>query len=342
MTDKRPTLADVARLAGLSQTAVSLILNGRPNTRLSQDARDRAFSAAQALGYRPNLSARALRGDKTHTIGFISDMVTTTRYASGLIEGAIAAAEEAGHVVLVMETNGDPRRQAVAVEAVLDRQADGILFGAMRAREVGLPAVPSGTEVVMLNAASAVHPRSVLPDEEAGGRAAVNLLVEAGHRDGIALIGQRDQISADLLRSIAVSRRMAGITSAMTEHGIEFVDEEPISIWVPDRGYTATQAVLARGRAVTALLCLNDRIAFGAYQALADAGISVPDEVSVVSFDNDELASYLRPGLTTIGLPHEAMGATAVKMLLGENRHDGEFLVPMPSIIRNSISAPAR
>lgn len=341
MTDKRPTLADVARLAGLSQTAVSLILNGRPNTRLSQDARDRAFSAAQALGYRPNLSARALRGDKTHTIGFISDMVTTTRYASGLIEGAIAAAEEAGHVVLVMETNGDPRRQAVAVEAVLDRQADGILFAAMRARDVDLPAVPSGTKVVMLNATSGAHPRAVLPDEEAGGRAAVNLLVEAGHREGIALIGQRDQVSADLLHSIAVSRRMAGITSAMNEHGLEFVDEEPISIWVPDRGYAATQAVLARGRAVTALLCLNDRIAFGAYQALADAGVSVPDDISVVSFDNDELASYLRPGLTTICLPHEAMGSTAVKMLLGESADEGEILVPMPSIIRNSVSAPA-
>lgn len=341
MTDKRPTLADVARLAGLSPTAVSLILNGRPNTRLSQDARDRAFSAAQALGYRPNLSARALRGDKTHTIGFISDMVTTTRFASGLIEGAIAAAEDAGHVVLVMETNGDPRRQAVAVEAVLDRQADGILFASMRAREVDLPSVPAGTEVVMLNASSATHRRSVLPDEEAGGRAAVDLLVERGHGEGIALIGQRDQVSAELLRSIAVNRRMAGITAAMREHGLEFIDEEPISIWVPDRGYVATHAVLGRGRPVTALLCLNDRIAFGAYQALADAGLSVPDDISVISFDNDELASYLRPGLTTIGLPHEEMGARAVKMLLGESE-DSELLVPMPAIIRNSVAAPSR
>lgn len=341
MAEKRPTLADVARLAGLSQTAVSLILNGRPNTRLSQDARDRAFSAAQALGYRPNLSARALRGDKTHTIGFISDMVATTRFASGLIEGALAAAEEAGHVVLVLETNGDPRRQAVAVEAVLDRQADGILFASMRAREVKLPRVPNGTEVVMLNATSPVHRRSVLPDEEAGGRAAVDLLVAAGHRDGIALIGQRDEVGAELLRSIAVSRRMAGISQAMDEHGLVFIDEEPMSMWVPERGYAATQAVLERGRPVTALLCLNDRIAFGAYQALADAGLSVPGDVSVVSFDNDELASYLRPGLTTIGLPHEAMGARAVDLLLHPS-DAGETLVPMPVIDRASVARPSR
>lgn len=341
MTGKRVTLADVARLAGLSPTAVSLILNGRPNTRLSQDARDRAFSAAQALGYRPNLSARALRGDKTHTIGFISDMVTTTRFASGLIEGTIAAAEEAGHVVLVMETNGDPRRQAVAVEAVLDRQADGILFASMRAREVDLPEVPAGTEVVMLNAASPIHRRSVLPDEEAGGRAAVDLLVQHGHRDGIALIGQRDQVSAELLRSIAVTRRMAGITEAMRAHHLSFIDEESISIWVPDRGYAATKAVLERGRPVTALLCLNDRIAFGAYQALADAGLSVPDDISVISFDDDELASYLRPGLTTIGLPHEAMGEKAVQLLLNPST-DEEVLIPMPTIARSSVGTPAR
>ena len=341
MGEKRPTLADVAQLAGLSQTAVSLILNGRPNTRLSQDARDRAFSAAQALGYRPNLSARALRGDKTHTIGFISDMVTTTRFASGLIEGAITAAEEAGHVVLVMETNGDPRRQSVAVEAVLDRQADGILFASMRAREVTLPPVPDGTEVVMLNAISSEHRRSVLPDEEAGGRAAVEVLVKAGHREGIALIGQRDEAGSELLRSIAVSRRMAGIVHAMHVHDLEFIDEEPMSMWVPDRGYAATQAVLERGRPVTALLCLNDRIAFGAYQALADAGLSVPDDISVISFDNDELASYLRPGLTTIGLPHETMGAKAVDILL-HHSDAADTLVPMPVITRASVAPPSR
>lgn len=341
MAEKRPTLADVARLAGLSQTAVSLILNGRPNTRLSQDARDRVFTAAQALGYRPNLSARALRGDKTHTIGFISDMVTTTRFANGLIEGALAAAEDAGHVVLVLETNGDPRRQAVAVEAVLDRQADGIIFASMRAREVALPSVPTGTEVVLLNASSPAYPRSVLPDEEAGGRAAVELLVAAGHRDGIALIGQSDDVGGDLLRSVAVSRRMAGIARAMHDHGLSFIDEAPMPIWVPERGYAATREVLERGRPVTALLCMNDRIAFGAYQALADAGLSVPADVSVVSFDNDELASYLRPGLTTVGLPHEAMGWRAVEMLLNATG-DGETLVQMPVITRSSVAPPSR
>ncbi|TQL44917.1 LacI family transcriptional regulator, partial [Homoserinimonas aerilata] len=184
MSSKRATLADVARLAGLSSTAASMILNGRTDTRLSKDAHDRVNAAAEALGYRPNVAARGLRTDKTLSIAFISDVVATTRFASGLIKGALAAAEAAGHVVLVLETGGDPAREAEAIAAVLDRQVDGIIFATMRARELFVPDIPSTTPVVMLNATNARHGASVLPDEEAGGRKAIELLVEHGHRDG--------------------------------------------------------------------------------------------------------------------------------------------------------------
>src|SRR6185312_11783042 len=139
MLSKRVTLADVARKAGLSQTAASMILNGRPDTRLSQDAHDRVNAAAQQLGYRPNVAARGLRTDRSLTIGFISDVVATTRFASGLIRGALEEAENAGHVVLVLETGGDPAREVEAVGAVLDRQVDGIVFATMRARELFVP-----------------------------------------------------------------------------------------------------------------------------------------------------------------------------------------------------------
>ena len=106
MTKKRVTLSDVAKLAGLSTSAVSMILTGRPDTRLSPEAHRRVHEAAAQLGYRPNIAARALRTDKTHTIAFISDYVATTRYASGLIRGALESAQAAGHVVLLLETGG--------------------------------------------------------------------------------------------------------------------------------------------------------------------------------------------------------------------------------------------
>ena len=339
MSSKRVTLADVARLAGLSTSAASMILNGRPDTRLSQDAHDRVNAAAETLGYRPNVAARGLRTDKTLTIGFISDVVATTRFASGLIKGALEAAEAAGHVVLVLETGGDPAREAEAIAAVLDRQVDGIIFATMRARELFIPDLPAGTAVVMLNATNSRYPDSVLPDEFVGGQRAVELLIESGHRDGIALLGQNEEVERDVFRSATVARRVAGIRSAMAEAGLRFVAEESIWLWEPDDGYQATRALLQRRDDIRALLCMNDRIAFGAYQALADAGLSVPDDVSVVSFDNDELAAYLRPGLTTVGLPHEAMGSRAVEVLLS-GQGSGEVLVPMPVVTRASTGRP--
>lgn len=336
MSSKRATLADVARLAGLSPTSASMILNGRPDTRLSQDAHDRVNAAAQALGYRPNVAARGLRTDKTLTIGFISDLVATTRFASGLIKGALEAAEAAGHVVLVLETGGDPAREAEAIGAVLDRQVDGIIFATMRARELFVPELPAATSVVMLNATNPRYSTSVLPDELAGGEQAVRLLVDNGHTSGIVLLGQNDEVERDTFRSATVARRVAGIRKGMADAGLQFVAEESIWLWEPDEGYRTTKELLERRSDVKALLCMNDRIAFGAYQALSEAGLSVPGDVSIVSFDNDELAAYLRPGLTTIGLPHEAMGRRAVELLLA-GTDEGEVLIPMPVVHRASV-----
>lgn len=340
MNKKRVTLADVAKLAGLSPAAASMILTGRPDTRLSAEAHERVHAAAAQLGYRPNIAARALRTDKTRTIAFISDYVATTRYASGLIRGALQAAEQANHVMLVLETGGEPAREVQAIEAALDRQVDGIVFAAMRAREVFVPDLPANTAVVMLNGTSSRYKDSVLPDEFEGGRSAVNLLHDAGFRDGIALIGHNQMVEQGLFRSETVAQRIAGIRHEMEAHGLGFVAEESCWEWEPHHGYEIVSRLLRQGTRIEALLCLNDRLAFGAYQALAEQGLSVPGDVSVVSFDNDEIASYLRPGLTTIGLPHDDMGREAVNVLLsGEG--GGTRLVAMPILRRGSIRAGA-
>lgn len=339
MARNRVTLADVAREAGLSITAASMILNGRPETGLSKESHDRVFAAAEALNYRPNVAARGLRTDKTRTIGFISDEIATTRYAGGLIKGALEAAEEARHVILLLETGGDPRREAEAIGAVLDRQVDGIIFATMRSREFFVPELPTSTSVVMLNATNSHHPVSVLPDEFAGGRAAIELLLDHGHSAGIALIGQNDEVERDRFRSATVEARVAGIRGAMRERGLTFVAEESIPVWEPEHGYRAVHELFARRDDVRALLCLNDRLAFGAYQALAELGLSVPGDVSVVGFDNDEVASYLRPELSTIALPHEEMGRRAVKLLL-EGASGESVLVPMPVVSRSSVEPP--
>lgn len=337
MSRSRVTLADVAKLAGLSTSAASMILNGRTNTRLSKEAHARVQAAAIELGYRPNVAARGLRTDTTHTIGFISDLVATTRFASGLIEGALHASEEAGHVMLVLETGGNPRREQKAIDEVLDRQVDGIVFATMRARELFVPALPPETAVVMLNATNPHHQRTVLPHEFDGGREVVRYLLAHGFSDDIALIGHNEAAEKDYFRSATVEQRISGIRSAMHEADLAFAAELSVWEWEPQHGYTLTKELLKRQVRPRALLCMNDRLAFGAYQALAEEGLRVPDDISVVGFDNDEIASYLRPGLTTLALPHEHMGRRAVEALLSGSDSTTVDLIPMPLVERRSV-----
>lgn len=333
---KRVTLADVARLAGLSRTAASMILTGRPDTRLSAEAHAKVMAAAEQLGYRPNVAARSLRTDRTQSVAFISDVVATTRYATGLIRGALQAAEAQRHVMLVLETGGEPARESEAIHAALDRQVDGIIFASMRAREVFVPDVRLNVPVVMLNSTSARFATSVLPDEERGGQDAVRLLVEAGYRTGIGLVGQSDAAEAGLFRSETVSRRVRGIRAEMKRRRLHFASEESCWNWEPDEGYKLTRRMLKRDPSIRALLCMNDRLAFGAYQAASELGLQVPRDIAMVSFDNDEVAAYLRPGLTTIALPHEDMGRMALDLLLGASK-PREHLVPMPILMRGSL-----
>lgn len=337
MRSNRVTLADVARDAGLSKTAASMILNGRPDTRLSKEAHERVHAAAARLGYRPNVNAVALFTGKTSTLALISDEVATTRFATGLIRGALGAAEAAHHVLLVLETGGQPARESAALNAALDRQVDGLIFATMRARDLYVPELPPGTSVVMLNSTNPVFSTSVLPDEEVGGRVAVEHLVARGHKEGIALIGQSDRAEHGVFRSPNIERRTRGIRTAMAEHGLEFIAEESVWNWEPENGYKLTKKVLRQHPDVRVLVCMNDRLAFGAYQALGDAGRQVPNDVSVISFDDDEVGAYLRPGLTTVALPHEAMGALAVELLLSDP-DPREHLVPMPLIKRQSVA----
>lgn len=336
MARGRTTIADVARKAGVSSATVSMILSGRPDTRFSQETHRKVHEAAAELSYRPNIAAQSLRTDRSHAIAFISDHVATTRFANGLIRGALKASAQAGQMLMVIETGGQAGQEARAIDAALDRQVDGIIVASMRAREITLPKAPPDIPMVILNGTSLQCPASVLPDEEQGGRDAVALLKRAGLLGSVALIGHEPTAEVGLFRSIPIQRRIDGIRTAMAASGARFVHEMSIWEWEPSHGYDAAMTVLRGPDRPKALLCLNDRLAFGAYQACSDLGITVPGDLSIVSFDNDELAAYLRPGLTTIALPHDAMGARAVARVL--KPAVGEELVPMPVIERGSIA----
>ena len=197
---RRPTLADVADRAGLSKTAVSLVLNNRPNSRLSAEAEQRVRDAARELNYRPNPAARSLRIGKTRTVGFISDDVTVTRYASSMIRGLLDVAETREHTVVIAETGSSTTRMQQALEVMLDRRADGIIFGLMAARQIVVPQIPADVPVVMLNATSTQGHTAVLPAEYDAGYQNTRLLLNHGHQR-IGLIGDSRPMAPSNLTS---------------------------------------------------------------------------------------------------------------------------------------------
>ena len=329
----RPTLADVARLSGLSKTAVSLILNDRPS-RLSVDAIDRVRTAAAQLGYKPNPAAQSLRSGKTRSIGFISDQVTITRFASAMVRGTLRAAKDLDHTVLIAETGDDVSQLAAAFDEMIDRRVDGVIVGLMAARMVDLPAAPRGVPVVIVNGSTPDDLPSVLPDEYAAGHAVATVLLDAGHTR-IGFIGDIPHIAGDPRRSVTIARRLRGIRDALSGRGLEAV-EVTIEDWQTSIGYAQTHVLLDAHPELTAFIAATDGVAFGIYQALTDRGLRVPDDISVVSFDDEELASLVRPGLTTARLPYEQMARLGVEMLLSE-RDLAHELVPMPLIVRDSV-----
>ena len=331
---RRVTLREVAQRAGVSPTTASFVLAGREDMRISEDARLRVRRAAAELDYRPNLTARSLRTRVTRTIALVSDTIATGQYGGAMVYGALTAALEDEHLLFVTETEGDPQVEARLVEDLLGRQVDGFIYAATYSRQVRLPKALRGHPVVLLNCTTGDRDvPAVLPDERAAGRSAARVLLDAGHRDGIAVLGETPS------GLYAARERMAGIEEELAAGGAAIGTVLECSWW-PEAGYEAVRYTLARGELPRALICLNDRVAFGAYQALAEHGAEVPRDVSVVSFDDSDLAGWLRPALTSVALPHYEMGRRATRILLAPEPVEGLELVPMPLRERSSVAAP--
>jgi len=342
---KRVTLADVARSAGVSQTAASFVLSGRrEEMRISADVEARVLKAVRETGYRPNIVSRGLRTGTTQTIGFISDTVATTPFAGHLIWGALDAARDRGHLLFTGETEGDPELERQLIEAMHDRRVDGIVLASMYTRKLAVPKALLDGAAVLLNALPTGRSTipSVLPDEIEAGRTAAKVLLEAGHREGIYLIGAGPQANRGPKDSLAAVERLQGIKEALSAGGVRAAGAVSCPDWQPELGYTATRQLLEAAKP-SALICFNDRLSFGAYQALAEAGLEVPADVSVVSFDDDVLASWVKPQLTTVALPHYELGRAAIELLLdrkqayGRNGQPRIHRIAMPLRERDSV-----
>ena len=338
----RVSITEVARELGLSVTTVSLVLNHKPGTRIAPATAQRVIETARKMGYTPNPTARTLRTGKSMTFGLLSDQVTVTRYASPIISGAIDAGHALGYMILIAEAANEPGDLGAAADLLVQRGVDGLVVALMAARHIDLPPLPDGLPVAIVNGVTddpAVA--SVLPDEDAGGHLAASVLLEAGHRD-IALIG-RSPRQNDPTFSVTVSTRFAGIDRALAEAGVTPTGEYAEWQWEPDAGYHAAESLLADPeRRPTALIVGNDRLALGVYTWAQSHGVAIGRDLSIVSFDDEPLAGYLRPGLTTVKIPYARMGACGVNALIDQSAQGGCQLVPMPLITRESVGTPRR
>lgn len=330
------TMSDIARQAGVSQTTVSFVLNNHPSSaNIAAETRDRILETAKKLAYRPNLAARGLRTNQTHTVGFVADEITTTPYAVNIIKGAQDVAWAHGKLLLIVNIGSDTSIKETAIEMMLERQVEGIIYAAMYHREVALPANMFAGPAVLLDCYCADRSLpSVVPDEVQGGRTATEVLLKKGHRR-IGFINELNAIPAS-------SGRLEGYKEALQAYHIPF-DESLVRLHhcTARGGYQGAQELMHLSEPPTAIFCFSDFAAMGVYDALRTLGISIPGEVAVMGFDNHELiAAQLTPPLSSIELPHYGMGKWAVEYLL---EHSSKPLPPVqhalacPYIERQSI-----
>jgi LacI family transcriptional regulator len=307
---------------------------------ISAQAEERVNKAARELGYRPSLLARGLRTKLSQTIGFISDVVASEPYAGELIRGSMYTAVRHQQLMLIGESGGDTTVEDQLIHGMLDRGVDGFIYAAMSTRAAVPSRILRGHPLVLLNCLTKAHGISaVVPDEHGAGVTSARALLDAGHRDAIYLVGDCPG------HVVGAAERIAGIREALADEGARLAGQLEC-LWWPEDSYAAVSAFLAGGGRPSAFICLNDRAAFGVYQAISDAGLRIPDDVSIVSFDDSELASWLRPQLTSIAIPHFDLGRRAVELLLDhESAGDREVSatverLPMPIHSRASVAPP--
>lgn len=306
------TIYEVARAAGVSTATVSRALNG--SAQVAERTRHRITEAITALGYEPNHVARSLVLKATHTIAVLLPDITNPFFPA-LVKGVQLAADEQGYAVLLAHTGGDPAKEESYFQVLRGQQVDGVLLvGLVSAPESLRGLVGRGLPVVTLDRpVDLPGSATVRVDHKAGGRLATAHLLELGHHRIAHIAGPK---------GLTVSQqRRDGYRRALSTHGVAF-DEGLVSEgdFSEDGGYRAIEELLRNRGRFTALFAANDLTAIGAMTALREHDLQVPDDVSVVGFDDIHLASYTSPKLTTIRQPIYDMGRAAAMLLIDARR----------------------
>lgn len=336
---RRPTMMDVARAAGVSQSSVSLVLNNMSGARISDTTRQRVNAAAQELGYMlPAMRRSGSSSAQGQTIAYLADEISTTVFPVQSIDGARDAAWEHGMLLSTYVTRSDATVEAAVIDSI--RRLPGLLgiiYSTVFTREVNLPPAIAEHNVVLLNCYTAdLGHLSVVPGEFVGGFNATNHLIQHGHRR-IGLINGEPWMDAS-------ADRLAGYRQALASADIPFdADLVLDGDWLPDSGRMHLATLMALPAPPTAVFCGNDMMAVGAMQTASTLGLRVPEDISIIGYDDQVIAAYTRPPLTTVVLPNYEMGRQAANLLIDSAISRKEpytklIKVECPVVTRNSVA----
>ncbi|MHA6523926.1 LacI family DNA-binding transcriptional regulator [Tessaracoccus sp. G1721] len=343
---RRVRAADVAAAAGVSPTAVSFVLNGREGGNISAETTKRILETAKRLGYEPHHTARSLRSNTTHSLGLVTDAVASSPFGGRLLAAAAERAEAHGHVMLVMDLHSRDDRETTAIHELERRQVDALIYASMGFRIMTAPPKTHLPLVLANCTTERDETLSIFPDDASGATHALEHLADLGHRRVSMLSGNWDPLGPrDDQGNISGPLRRDAFLAAARRRGVDATAVE--SGWEIDDGYRAAMTALDRpaDQRPTALFAITDRAAVGALLAAARLGLSVPDDLSLVGFDDQEkMAEFTVPPLTTVALPHARMGDEAVSMALaaavGRPVEEPRRALPCELLVRESTAPP--
>lgn len=336
------TLTGVAQRAGVSAATVSRVLNG--NYPVAAATRQRVLDAASELHYVLNAHARALVQASSSLVGLVIHDVTDPYFAE-IARGVQAAAERAGRLVIICNSQRDPAREMAYIETLRRQRADTVILagGAIEAPDYRnalhehVKGLRSQGSRLVLCGREWRHADSVTVQHRAGARLITQRLLEQGHARIAVVLGPR---------SLSTTRlRYQGFADALSSAGL--APDKRLMVngdFTRDGGELATQRLLAADAGFTAMFAANDLMAIGAYAALRRAHLRVPDDVSVVGFDDIPMAKDITPALTTIRVPLQEMGAAAIDVALRSHADDDgqvrRIRLPVELVDRSSVTPP--
>jgi LacI family transcriptional regulator/LacI family repressor for deo operon, udp, cdd, tsx, nupC, and nupG len=305
------TIKDIARQAGVSHTTVSRALHNSPL--ISEETTQRIQAIAAELNYHPSFVARSLKTNRTQALGVIVSHIDDP-FFSEILQGIDDVAQANGYSLFIAASQHDFGREKAIIQTMREHRVDGVILCSPRyAREQGHPLYLSDIPLVAINnQAMDDYPFSIYHDDVDGARQACEHLIGLGHRQ-IGFLG-------DATSGRTTQERLAGfqqtMQSADLESPSEYINLVPGSSAL--QGYEAVRYFLSLEHRPTALICYNDMMAVGVLKGLHQAGLRVPEDISVTGFDNITVSEYTAPPLTTIDQPKRFLGAEAARMMLDQ------------------------